>query len=285
MILMAVQVIPQEELAVSSGGGMFAGMGDFVGWLVHYWWAWLLLLVLIILVGVLYYMYKLLEDERRQRDDVVYLRYRNLMKSCEDNAKSSWLREYWNPMSLLLLPLVVIGWILIPFIKKEASARIRNIDGDFVGWYMGHTFCDDGVYALMYYTKKSWFFFKIPKIILLPSMVSVSTFDESGKEHIKYIDVEPYRINSYNGDHDLNIKDVLKRGQYYYFPVFVTKDHKPINLSATMVNDLQKYTGYEIIENLVSDYSKSMRSAVQINADVRKEQLKDEKPKDADGDE
>lgn len=276
---MAVQVVQQQE-AVVTNGNVFSEVGNILGWFIHYWWAWLLMIVCIVAVFVMFYLYKKLDEERKQRDDVVFLRFKNLLMSCSDNAKKNWIRDYWNPVSLFLLIIPLFGWAIIPFVRTEASAKIRNIDGTFIGWYMGHTYLDDGIFALMYYVKKSWFFFKIPQIMLIPKTIVSSSTDEEGKEVLKYININPCRINKYTGDHDLNVKSIVKRGQYYWFPVLLTEDHQPINLAPTIMADLQKYTGYEILENLVSDFSSGMRSAVQANPDVRKAQLVDEKPKE-----
>jgi hypothetical protein len=276
---MAVEVIQGETTQEATQGGVFGGIVDIYDFFADNWVLMVTFVIILVLAIGAYFLWKKLADERKRRDDVVYLNYCNIDDSCRDNAKKEWIRKYWNPKSLFLLLLPVIGWILIPFVKSESSAKIRDRDNNFIGWYRGHSYTDDGMLSVKYYNSKSFIFFEDTKILLVPTRITEKIKNEKGVESTKIHKIKPAIFKP--EELQISMTGVRKRGNYFWYPVLVTESGDPISLSDSTIENLQKSTGYEVIENLTSDFSMQMRKAVNIAADVRKDQETTEPTQDA----
>lgn len=274
---MAVKVV-EEGGQTQQQGGMMDPLYEIIAFFQNNW----ELIIAAIIIGALaigfYFLYKRISDEREQRDNKVYLHFVNVEDSCIENTKKEWINKYWKPSSLWLLLIPIFGWIAIPFVKKESSAKIRNIDGDFVGWYRGHTYLDDGTVAIRYYNSKSFFFFEDTKILLIPTKIDYTEKDDDGNKIKKFLKVNPVHFKDY--EIRVSMEGVRKRGMYFYFPVLVTNEGNPIHLSETIIEKLRSNTGYEVIEGLTADYSRQIQKAVNISADVRRHQERAEPEQD-----
>lgn len=272
---MAVVVI---EGSPEQNTGTLSGLGEIWAFFANNWVLMVSVLVILLLVGIVFFIWKRLSDERKERDDKVYLHYINVHESCVANSRTEWIRKYWNPVSLWLVLLPVIGWFIIPFVKKESSNKIRDIDNNFVGWYRGHSFLDDGTVALFYYKTKSFIFFEDTKILLIPTSIAVNSFDEDKNPVLEHEKISP--VNFSDSGIKVSMTGTRKRGMYFWFPILVNHDRNPIHLSSTIIENLKSSTGYEVVESLTSDFSKQIQKAVNISADVRKSQETDTPTKD-----
>lgn len=265
---MAVEVVQNPQTAQSTGA--LAPFAEVYHFFADNWILMVSFLIVAILAFAVYLIWKKLDEERKERDDKVYLHYVNVVSSCIDNARDNWIRKYWNPASLFLLLIPVIGWIIIPFVKKEGSNTIRDIDNNFVGFYRGHSYLDDGTIAIMYYRTKSFFFFEDTKVLVIPTNIALKTEDDRGNTKVFYRKIKPVRFE--DNYVKINMTSTRKRGMYFWFPVLVDEERSSIHLSSTIIDNLKSSTGYEVIESLTSDFSRQMQKAVNISAEVRKTQ-------------
>lgn len=243
--------------------GAFSGINDITTFFADYWVWMIICLVLIIVAGILWYVIKRMQDDAKLKEDVVYKSYLNILDSCMENSNKLWIRKKWNPTSLLLLLIPVIGWVFIPFIKKERSAKIRDIDGNLKGYYRGHSKLSTGDIALLYYNTKEFIFFEKKKILIIPTSIKV----KQGKND-SFKNIDSYYLNKNTGEWTIRAVGFERRGTYFFYPTLIS-DNGVIPLEKHITQSLKHYTGYEIIENLTTDFSRQMREAVNMSATVR----------------
>ena len=259
------------------------GALSFLGWIWTNIWLIVIAIICIVLAFVIYYLFKRMEEERHERDDPVYERYKNYMRDCELNADKSKIRKNYSLVNLL--------WLGIPLVKKEHSSRIIGMSGELFGFYRGHSWSQDGYYILLCYKEKSFIFFESRFLIKVPYkvMVTVKKLDKISGEPMLDINKRPIPLRQIidyskfmdefpNGDIRL-WSPSLQKISYFRYPVFVDKDKNLIDMRGMIGTNIIEDSQTAMLGRILSTGSTMVEKAMLHNPNVKYNQLSPEKTK------
>lgn len=275
---MAAEIVEQPPETHSTGDYIQA----ITQIVTSYWWLFLLIALLIAAVVIIFMIKSAKDENDRRRDSAVYATAMNIHESASQNIKQSWVSTKWSWWNLV--------WLGIPFIMKEYSVKLVDIDRNLIGWYRGHTKTQNGDVVFRYYKTKSWLglvedkqLLYCPAKITKPRMetrkingvdVEVQVRDGStGKPIVDYVPLPDDMISFADiiKGNEIVIKcnTVLKQGNYYRFPnyVIVDRDGKQhhIDLSFYLAEFVARTNFIVTLENGFADMSRSMGEAANLN--------------------
>jgi len=127
--------------------GLFSGFEWIVGNI-----PWIMVAIVVVALAIgLYYVIRKLDDERKERDDPIYQNYKNIIKSCSQNADKSRINKKYAKINLL--------WLGIPVVWNDFSNKLYDYHNNFMGYYRGHSYSQDGSLCFLAY-KSSFLFFE-----------------------------------------------------------------------------------------------------------------------------
>lgn len=285
------EIVQEAPVDTSGVGASWDGMMSMIA---TYWWVLLLIGLIILLIVVVLYLWRQKEENDRRRDSAVYATAMNLMESCEVNARSEWIRNYYSLWNLL--------WLGIPFKRNEHSVRILDIDRNLLGWYRGHCLTQDGNYVFLIYKTKSLlglmedkFMLYCPMQIHLPKMLEkegkrVPVKDKNGNFELVVTPLPPDVVQWHSVGEEWIVKcnTLTRQGNYYRFPSYVSinpntqmKEH--IDMTYELSQFIAKQNFIVLAENTFSDMSRAMGKGIELNPHLRIDQKTPEKEKNLDG--
>lgn len=267
-------------------------VGNFWEWVSGAWPYFLLMLIIIILVIVAYYLLKKIEDERKERDEVNYALYKQIIATCRIRADKKKINRKWNWKSLFMIfiPFPPV-WFLIPFIKTEHSVKYVDMSGNLIGYYRGEYKSMDGtVYALVY-KKKNFIIFE--DVFLLKIPISVPYILEEKKKmpggdiklikHNRVMDLSDRYVPLGNGDIMIKCIDIERLGQYYYCPVYYYEYDGSINVvdyRKIMETAIHDNTNQLLLQRVTGQMKKQMEAMPSFNPFIVSSQKMPEKTKE-----
>ena len=257
-------------------------------------WPFLLGAVIVMILGcVVYFLLQRLEEERKERDEPGYQRYKNIVRSCLMGCKKEKIRKSWRLINLL--------WFGIPIIKKDHSAKIRDIDSNTIGYYRGEFKSMDNTYNFLCYKRKRLLFIEDRFIIKAPIQIKFKTpmyqktkngvipvydTDKQGKKIPRYED----KILSFgnrlkdlpNGDIQISCIDIEKLGTYYYCPVYPVTPGKLgyIDYRLLMEGAIADNTYQVMVQRILNVGAKQAEQAIMLNPQLQYTRKSPEKTKE-----
>jgi len=250
---------------VKQASSMFSSIISF---LQTYWIAILLFIFLAIFVALFFVLRKQQELERKERDSEAYANFNSTIADCKLNANKKWMKKNYS--------LVNLFWLGIPFKWSEHSAKLRDMDGQLIGYYRGHYSAQDG--SMNYLVYKSKMFGIVENLFLLKYLKKINIpipkedpSDKKEKQEYKTLVlsnlVTKDRIND---DIHFQAVGVQKISQYYRSPNFVYNETRDvIDLRKYMVNTIMEETWKLGFERLVGTSAKTVRKAIDGNPFVQ----------------
>jgi len=288
--MVEVHQAPGGEL--NQGLDVIGQFGQFLGDS----WLWLLMSIIICIVGIVIYMIlKKNEDERRERDDIIYEQFKNTIRDCRLGAmqlmktpmNKTFIKKKWRLINLL--------WLGLPFVKHELSSKVLNYRNDIVGYWRGHTVKMEGTMNILVYIDKSLIFFENTFVIKCPLYLPIKTkvidvaasekenktvykTDKIGNDvtEEKLVPFNDYVEDLPNGDIKIYCTHLEKIG-FYRVPVYITKNKDIIDLRKEL-NDRVVQSGYDsLITRVLSTGAKQVEKAMEHNPYLKFEQKLPEK--------
>ena len=238
-----------------SSGSAMGGLQGMIDFLTHSW-PWILVAaVIIILAVVIFYLLNRLDEERKERDEPGYQLFKTVKMACELNADKSLIRKSFNPATLPLIFLPIIGWILMCIIKKEHSAKVVDYQNNFMGYYRGSYVSQDNTMNFLLYKDKWLFFFEQTFVLKCPlgvkfrkqlkddkGMVKMASDGKSALYEDKEVSFRSYIMRLPNGDFKIHATAMEQIGMYYKCPVYIMED-------SNEVVDVRKFLEGAIVDN------------------------------------
>lgn len=264
-----VQNAPSQDT-----GSIISNFWDF---LLQYWWVFLLFAIIVGLIVLAYYIFKAKEENDRRRDSAVYATAMNIREACDINRSPRLIRKRYSLVNLL--------WLGIPFKWVEHSARLVDVDRNFLGWYRGHVKTQGGDIVFKAYKTKTFFFFEDDFLLYCPKSYVVN---EKGAK-TRY--ALPEKVVEFHTEHSNEIRiqcsTIQKQGRYYFFPnyVLVAPDGKKhLDLTEHISDSIAKVNFLVSLESAYGDMSKALGRAVEVNPLLRYGQKEPEKEKEIEQD-
>ncbi len=199
-------IVVQEEPTTGFGGTGF--IGATIEFFRSNWKFMFVALIIILLAIIIWYLFKKIEEERHEREEPGYQLFKTVKASCRLNGTPTLIRKKWNPKSLLLIFIPIVGWILIPFIKKDHSAKLIDYNGELLGYYRGDYKGMDDTTNFLVYKHKKFLFFEDQFVIKVPTklrMKAKKRDDETGKLKLDEKTKKPILE-----DKTINLNDLIK---------------------------------------------------------------------------
>ena len=269
------------EIVETTGSHSPTGiLPEMLSFFARFWWAFLLIAVIVALIIIVFQVWKAKEENDRRRDSAVYATASNIFTSAEDNARKEWVRSKWSFLNLF--------WFGIPFIKREHSMRVVDIDRNLLGFYRGHVVMQNGdICFLVYRTKSMLGLLENKFIIYCIKTVKKVVKNKNGKEQFESekLPDELIRFNETANEIKIKCDTIVKHGNYYYFPSYIMyREDKQVHLdlSKEISDNISKVNFHVMLENITADMSRAMGAAVELNPHVRSAQKMPEKEKKID---
>lgn len=281
-------VIVQEEATKGFSGTGF--IGTVIDFFKNSWKFMLVGAILIVLFIIIWYLFKKIEEERHEREEPGYQLFKTVKASCRLNGTPTLIRKKWNPKSLWLIFIPIIGWLLIPFIKKDHSAKLIDYNGELLGYYRGDYRGMDGTTNFLVYKHKRFLFFEDQFVIKVPTKLKMKAKKRDKNGDLVLDDKKKPILE----DRTINLNDMInvlpnqdikiycvsleKIGIYYYCPVFLTDkgegvlDYRQIVEGAVIDNTYQI-----MVQRLLNTASISMEKGMTLNPNLKYDQMKPEK--------
>jgi len=272
-----VEVV-QKTTESSLIGNPFSIVGDIA----QYWGYIVLAIVLIILTIVIWQILAKWEDERKERDDPVYEGYKNLIRDCDQGKDKTRIRKNYR--------LINIFWFGLPFAKSEHSAKIVNYTNEFLGFYRGHSYSQDGYFNILAYKEKVFLFFEKTFLIRCPYYLTITVKkkgkdgkylkDEDGKfiPEKKKIDYKDWVGELKNGDIKI-LCTSLQKLSYFRYPVYLDENKKIVDLRKQEKEDIIDLGHDQMLARVLATGSQMVEKAMLHNPNVQYEQKIPEKTK------
>lgn len=253
------------------------------GWIGDYWWFIIVLIILGIAIVIIWMIYKKLEEERKERDDPIYERYKATQRDCVLNCNRKWIRKNYAWYNVFVLGL--------PLFHREHSAKILDIYNNNKGWYRGECTKSEGTLNILAYKHKWLLFFEQTFVIKIPlyckfkvkikDKEGLTIKDKKGKFKWKYElwDFRKYITRLPNGDLKLSMADLEEFG-YYKRPVFVGEDERVIDMRTKFGEMLLEETYESMYGRVLGTGSQSVEKAMLFNPELKFRQMSPEKTKE-----
>lgn len=230
----------------------------FFSFLGSFWWVLLLIAIAISGFVVAVYVLKLMRDNDRRRDAAVYATAQNISQACALNTNLDYVRKRWSWINLL--------WFGIPLRHVETSAKIVDMNNNFLGWYRGHCYTQNGDLVFRVYKSNFLLFFEDYFLIYCPLSFTYlkdgeRVFEKLPPETILW-DVD--RTNSIR----IKCETTVKQGSYYHFPSYVLvkgSEKKHLDLSEHIADNIARINHVVSLENAYADFSRAMGRASEVN--------------------
>ena len=283
-------VIVKDPNAIQGSTGFIGNVVDFFR---GSWKFILVAAILVILFVIIWYLLKKIEEERHEREEPGYQLFKTVKTSCILNANKSLICRKWNPTSLFLIFIPVIGWFLIPFIKKDHSSKLIDYNGQLLGFYRGeYRGMDDTTNYLVYQSKK-FIFFEDLFVIKVPNKLRMKTkkrdkkgdliFDTKKKPILidKNINLHNMVKLLPNGDIKIYCISLERIGLYYYCPVFLMDKGEGVLDYRQIVEGAVVDNTYQImVQRLLNTASQAMEKGMLLNPNLKYAQMEPEKTKE-----
>jgi len=286
-----VTVIQEDPTSASGLGGNFLTKTiEFFG---NNWKLMLIGVILVVTFIIIYMLLKKLEEERHEREEPGYQLFKTIKASCRLNARHDLIIKKWNPASLWLIVIPVFGWIIIPFIKKEHSAKLIDYNGKLIGYYRGEYKSMDNTINYLVYKTKLFFFFEDVFIVKVPLRLDVKhkKKDKQGKVLVDMKGkplLEEHIINLGgmikflpNNDIKLYAVSLEKVGTYYYCPVFILDNDSGMLDYRQIIEGAVIDSTYQVmVQRLLNTASQAMEKGMTLNPNLKYDQMAPEKTRE-----
>jgi len=280
-----VETTQPQTSVINSTSGVLSGM---IGFFYEYW-TWMLVSVCMLILGIIvYYLVMKLEEERKERDDVVYATFKDVKRDCTLHADSKKIKRTWSMINLL--------WFGLPFVKHEHSAKILNFRGDMLGWYRGETCKQEGTINFLAYKERFFFFFEDTYVIKMPKNISLSIDKKIYNKQTKKYEFEkdakgvivkervPVNFDNFitylpNGDIQIWCISLEKIG-YYSVPVLLDKNNCTLDFREELGHRIIDSSYNTMLQRVLSEGTKMVEKAIQHNPYLLYEQKSPEKTKE-----
>lgn len=248
--------------------------------------------IVVVLFVIIWYLLKKIEEERHEREEPGYQLFKTVKSSCRLNSKEELINKKWNPKSLFLI-FTVVGIFVIPFIKKDHSARIVDYNGRMMGYYRGEYKGMDDTINYLVYKEKKFIFFEDLFVIKVPLKLrmKVKKREKNGnvaldnkKMHVlidKAVNLNDMVKFLPNKDIKIYCVSLERIGLYYYCPVFLMDkgegvlDYRQIVEGAVIDNTYQI-----MVQRLLNTASQAMEKGMLLNPNLKYDQMAPEKTKE-----
>ena len=290
-----VEIVPIEQKSqIPDAFGMIRSFWEALPPL----WVWVIIICVTIAGVIIWIILAKLEDERKEKDDVLYEEYKNTVSDCELNADIKRLKNNYSLKNIFFFG--------IPFFRNEHSAKILTFDGTLIGYYRGHSRRMDGTMNFLAYKNKFLFFERL-FTIKVPELYKVPKRDEDGKivyedmmgedgqplldsdgKKVQEITLIQKKLNpiQYLGNRDIRILcSHVQKISYFRIPVITDKEGNPLDMRQ-QIGEAVRNTAYDLLAyRVMQQASRSMDVVANLNPNVKYNQKSPEKTKELKGDE
>ena len=289
---MVVVVENTQGSAIQNTSGLIGSIIDFFA---KSWKFMLVGVIIVVLAIIIWYLLKKMEEERHEREEPGYQLFKSVKGSCRLNCRTELIDKKWSPASLWLLLIPVVGWIIIPFVKSEHSAKLVDYNGKLIGYYRGESKGMDNTLNFLLYKDKYFIFFEDLFVVKVPLKLKFKTKkrkengviikDERGKAILEDKEINLTGMMKTLSNRDIKLYSVsLERvGLYYYCPVFLVDEGDGILDYREIIEGAVIDSTYQVmVQRLLNTASQSMEKGMTLNPHLKYDQMQPEKTKEED---
>ena len=237
-------------------------ISGILGFFARYWIVILVFILLIVAIAIIIILRKQQLLEREERDSEAFAMYNTVRADCMANADKKLIRKNYSFINLL--------WLGIPFVWKDHSAKLRDIDGKLIGFYRGHFDSQDGCRNYLVYKTKSLGFFENLFIIRYQKMMTFKSNVKNGKEIKVNLQLKITK-DKYNDDLWFQATGIQKVSIYYHTPNFVYNDvnREVMDLRKELHKAIMDDSWKLAYERSINQNTQNMRKAIDGNPFVQ----------------